>query len=133
MKISTYTSDDTLVVALNGVLDTWNLLSIGTELKHTIETSTLDVILDLSAVVEIDSTGIDVLLAFIAWLDAHDRQFVLAAAKGAVAATLRQRHIHELVYMMTSVEDALNMVCPTMEFDLSKDCEQPCDAAEFRA
>ena len=118
MKISAYTSDDSLVVALTGVLDTWELLSIGGELKRLIETSTLDVILDLSALTEIDSSGINVLLAFQAWLFARDRSFVLAAAKGAVATSLRRRQVQDQIPIMSSVDDALNMVCPTMELPL---------------
>ena len=133
MKISTSISDDTLVVALAGTLDTLSLLSIGTELKQVIEASDLDVILELSALDAIDDTGINVVLALHAWLDERDRDFVLAAPKGPVVAVLRRRQVDKQISVMKSVDDALNMVCPTMEFPPVKEVRQTDGESEFTA
>lgn len=118
MKISIQSTDDALIVALTGILDAWNVLEIGTELKRSIESSTTCVIIDLSNLDEISSTGINILLGCHEWLRDHGRNLVLAGAKGGVAESLRIRRISEQVCMLGRVDDAQNMVSPTLEISM---------------
>jgi anti-sigma B factor antagonist len=107
LVVTRHQSGDADVLALGGELDIATADTLRTEFAALRDTLLPTLVVDLNDVTFMDSTGVGMLVAMRRWLQAHDRELVLAAAGGQPVKILRLVGLDQVCTIVDRVEDRI--------------------------
>lgn len=105
LVVSRHTSRGADVLAVSGELDIATADAFRSEFATVRDTLLPTLVVDLNEVSFMDSTGVGMLVAVRRWLQAHDRDLVLACAGGQPVKILRLVGLDQVCTIVDSAED----------------------------
>ena len=107
ISISTYDIDDRIVVEVAGEVDVHEAPTLDAELADLIEAGSVDIIVDLSSVDFLDSTGLGVLVKGLKRAREHDGSLTVVATADRITKVFRITGLDTVIGLHATVEDAL--------------------------
>lgn len=107
MDIQRDSREESEVVAVNGEVDLANSQDLRSHLQDILKTGRRDLVLDLSGVRYMDSSGIAVLIEGMRWAQRTKARFVLAAPSEQVRMVMQLAKLDAFFVTESSVEKAI--------------------------
>ena len=99
------------VLGLGGMVNVTNTRNIFNQIKHLVEDPSIrKIVLDMSGVLEVDSSGLGLLVRIAKTLQAHNAQLCLAGVSGSVAEVLEHTKLDVFFKTAKDVDEAVELL-----------------------
>jgi anti-sigma B factor antagonist len=112
LRLRTYQLDDVSVVEVAGEIELNNAARLRTELRNVCETAACRVVVDMSRVTFIDSTGIGVLVGALKRTREHDGSFALVCPQPRVRRVFEITGLLQALPLSATIDEALGRSTP---------------------